>query len=270
MRDAGYVTGFIGKWGIGGRLPKTDFDFWRGFPGQGKYYLNEDESEHLTAQMGSDAIAFLDTVPDDNPFCLSISFKSPHVQDQDPRQFLHDHALDELYGDIYVPDAPKSDDAYFDALPNPVPQIAGKTGTTTNCVDAWFVGYSPDLVLVVWVGFDRVRSMGPRMTGSSVASPIWCEIFRGVLETRTDWRMSFDLPPDIIYRDISAVTGLLASTDPDGPNERIFRQVPFVKGTEPTEVSQGYQGEPYWLEQYPDMPPPTKEPPALEIPSLEP
>ncbi len=154
---------------------------------------------------------------------------------------------------------------YFDRLSYPVPQIAGKTGTTTNCVDAWFVGYSPDLVLAVWVGFDRVRSMGPKMTGSVVASPVWCETFRRVLETRTDWKMSFDVPADIVYRDISAVTGLLASNDPDGPNERVFRQVPFVKGTEPTEVSEGYEGEPYWLDQRPDM-----EPPAPELPEITP
>ena len=121
------------------------------------------------------------------------------------------------------------------------PQLAGKTGTTSYCVDAWFIGYTPELVLVVCVGFDKSRSLGPQMTGARVVGPIWTEMFRRILATRNDWKMKFDVPADIVLRDISVQTGLLAAADnPTG--EKILYNVPFVKGTEPREVSEGYIG----------------------------
>ncbi|HNY28020.1 MAG TPA: penicillin-binding transpeptidase domain-containing protein, partial [Candidatus Sumerlaeota bacterium] len=93
-----------------------------------------------------------------------------------------------------------------------VPQIAGKTGTTNASTNAWFVGYTPDLILTVWVGFDNVRSLGPRMTGSRAAAPLWIEIMRQILPTRQDWQPAFEPPSGIVYRDF-----------PNGT----FRQVPF-------------------------------------------
>ena len=131
------------------------------------------------------------------------------------------------------------------------PQIAGKTGTTTDCVDAWFVGYSPELALVVYVGFDRVGSMGPGMTGSTVAAPVWRDIFKGILETRDAWKMEFNVPSDIVLCDIASQTGLLAPESPYS-DEEIIRRVPFRKGTEPREESRGYSGFPYWQYQHPD------------------
>ncbi|MFP4579706.1 MAG: penicillin-binding protein 1A [Candidatus Sumerlaeia bacterium] len=133
-----------------------------------------------------------------------------------------------------------------------VPAMGGKTGTTTGCVDAWFVGYTPDLVLAVWVGFNQVRSMGPGMTGSRCAAPIWRSIMERVLETRDDWQMEFPVPNDIVYRDISSRTGHLI--DPEGlhGDERVIADVPFVKGTEPRVVSDGAVQFPYWKYQHPD------------------
>lgn len=129
---------------------------------------------------------------------------------------------------------------YFSEFSFPTPHLAGKTGTTSDCVDSWFVGYSPDLVLAVWVGFDRgMRPMGPKMTGSKVAGPIWCEMMRRVLESRTDWKMAFDVPPDIVFRDISAYTGLLPSDEEYRTGAQIFPKIPFIKGTEPTVRSDG-------------------------------
>ncbi|MBN1868236.1 PBP1A family penicillin-binding protein [Candidatus Sumerlaeota bacterium] len=133
------------------------------------------------------------------------------------------------------------------------PEIAGKTGTTTNCVDAWFVGYTPELALVVYVGFDRgVRSMGPQMTGSRVACPIWRETMRRILETRTDWKMEFDVPAGIVFRDIASRTGLLVPKTGLNGGEKTLAQVPFIQNTEPTEESAGYDGLPYWEYQHPD------------------
>jgi penicillin-binding protein 1A len=59
--------------------------------------------------------------------------------------------------------------------------LAGKTGTTENFRDAWFVGYSPSVVASVWVGYDSGQELGPRETGAQAALPIWVEIMEKVL-----------------------------------------------------------------------------------------
>ncbi len=100
LSQAGYRTGFIGKYGVGPKkdLPIDKYDYWKGFPGQGRYE-NKDEDgnyKHLTQIMGEQAIEFLNGCSQDRPFCLSVSFKAPHVQDSDPRQFLYDRAYENL------------------------------------------------------------------------------------------------------------------------------------------------------------------------------
>jgi penicillin-binding protein 1A len=70
--------------------------------------------------------------------------------------------------------------------------LAGKTGTTENLRDAWFVGYSPSMVASVWVGYDSGQELGPRETGAQAALPIWIEVMEKVLpETPPD---SFEKP----------------------------------------------------------------------------
>ncbi|MGQ0544456.1 MAG: penicillin-binding protein 1A [Betaproteobacteria bacterium] len=64
--------------------------------------------------------------------------------------------------------------------------LAGKTGTTNEFVDAWFTGYQPSLVGVAWVGFDQPRTLGRNQTGSVVALPIWVEYMEAILK---------DVPP---------------------------------------------------------------------------
>ena len=59
--------------------------------------------------------------------------------------------------------------------------IAGKTGTSQDFTDAWFVGFTPSLVTAVWVGFDQPASLGDKETGGAVAAPIWNEFMRGAL-----------------------------------------------------------------------------------------
>ncbi len=108
LRESGYYTGFIGKYGINNReesMPGDRFDYWRGFPGQNRYWHKDDKGNdiHLTRIMGSQALEFLDRAPENTPFCLSVSFKAPHVQDGDPNQFLYDSAYEELYEDVVMP-----------------------------------------------------------------------------------------------------------------------------------------------------------------------
>ncbi|MCP1230184.1 penicillin-binding protein 1A [Acetobacter indonesiensis] len=68
--------------------------------------------------------------------------------------------------------------------------IAGKTGTSQNFNDAWFAGYTPDLVTVVWIGFDSPQSLGKNETGGAIAGPIWNK----VMKTATDGRPKLDFP----------------------------------------------------------------------------
>jgi len=118
LRNAGYRTGFIGKWGLGGALPESAFDYFEGFSGQGKYFHEQDGSiVHLTKVMTNDAVEFLKGCSPEQPFCLSVSFKAPHVQDNDPRQFLYDPALEHLYEDVLIPRAKTATEKHYAALP---------------------------------------------------------------------------------------------------------------------------------------------------------
>jgi penicillin-binding protein 1A len=63
------------------------------------------------------------------------------------------------------------------------PDIAGKTGTTNDSLDAWFAGYQPDLVAVVWIGYDTPRKLGDRETGGGLALPVWMEYMATALKT---------------------------------------------------------------------------------------
>lgn len=121
LRSAGYRIGFIGKYGVGLEkdLPIDKYDYWRGFPGQGKYEHTDENGnyKHLTQIMGDQAVDFLQASSKDRPFCLSVSFKAPHVQDGDPRQFVYDRAHAGLYKDAVIPVPKTADPKYFDALP---------------------------------------------------------------------------------------------------------------------------------------------------------
>jgi arylsulfatase A-like enzyme len=118
LKEAGYRIGFVGKWGVG-RPPNEFFDFGRGYPGQGMYYdPNDPERPHMTEHLGNQAVEFLQTDDGRRPFCLSVSFKAPHVQDQDRENpFRYDVRLESLYADVTIPDVPLMAARYFDALP---------------------------------------------------------------------------------------------------------------------------------------------------------
>ncbi len=107
--------------------------------------------------------------------------------------------------------------------------VAGKTGTTNDFTDAWFVGFTPNLVTGVWVGFDDQRSLGDREAGASVALPIWVTYMREALKGVP--AAPFPIPSEIVYAPVDPKTGNLA---PDGQNSNV--EV-FVRGTVPTEQS---------------------------------
>ncbi|MBI4123581.1 MAG: penicillin-binding protein 1A, partial [Betaproteobacteria bacterium] len=74
--------------------------------------------------------------------------------------------------------------------------LAGKTGTTNEFVDAWFTGYQSSLVAVAWVGFDQPRTLGKNQTGSVVALPIWLDYMEAVLKDEP--QTSREVPPGIV------------------------------------------------------------------------
>jgi arylsulfatase A-like enzyme len=118
LKEAGYHTGFIGKFGVGVEedMPSATFDYWQGFGGWGHYENEDDEGNfiHLTRKIGNQAIEYLQIAESvDRPFCLSISFKAPHCQDGDPRQFIVDSAFMKVLKDVTIPDEPLNKDEYY-------------------------------------------------------------------------------------------------------------------------------------------------------------
>ncbi len=113
--------------------------------------------------------------------------------------------------------------------------LAGKTGTTNDSKDAWFVGFSPDLVVGVWVGFDQPRSLGEKETGGSAALPIWIEVMGEALKDEPP--IPFRTPPGVSIVRVDAATGLLP-----GPGTRAVIAEAFLPGTEPYAVSAGRSG----------------------------
>jgi penicillin-binding protein 1A len=74
--------------------------------------------------------------------------------------------------------------------------LAGKTGTTNDFTDAWFVGFSPAMTVGVWMGYDEKKSLGPKETGSRAALPIWIEFVSAVLAGKDpgEFEPPLDLP----------------------------------------------------------------------------
>ncbi|RMD83722.1 MAG: PBP1A family penicillin-binding protein [Candidatus Dadabacteria bacterium] len=101
---------------------------------------------------------------------------------------------------------------------------AGKTGTTNEYNDAWFAGYTPDLLAVVWVGFDHPRSLG--LPGAAAALPIWTRFMKEALAGRQP--LPFRVPDGVVFRLVDPDTGSLAT--PACP--AVVREA-FVAGEEP-------------------------------------
>ena len=107
--------------------------------------------------------------------------------------------------------------------------IAGKTGTTDDFSDAWFIGFDPDLTLGVWVGYDQKKPLGSGMTGAEAALPIWIEVFKAWIGDRTD-PPAFEPPSNIVFVAIDKTTGNPAEGAPGAINEA------FIAGTQPGSI----------------------------------
>lgn len=102
---------------------------------------------------------------------------------------------------------------------------AGKTGTTNESWDAWFAGYTPRLTALVWVGFDKPKSIG--RSGSQAALPIWAEFIRNT----SDWLVTeeFMPPPGVVFLEIDRLSGFPATKACTDTITEVF-----IAGTEPT------------------------------------
>jgi penicillin-binding protein 1A len=128
--------------------------------------------------------------------------------------------------------------------------LAGKTGTTDDYTDAWFIGYSPDLVLGVWVGYDLKRSLGRRETGALAALPIWKTFMEDVHEGMPP--RDFPRPAGVSFVALDRETGLRAS---QAPGCHVSFAEAFVQGTEPTAYcttsERDWLNLPYIFQRYP-------------------
>jgi penicillin-binding protein 1A len=149
---------------------------------------------------------------------------------------------------------------------------AGKTGTTSDATDVWFVGYTPELVGAVWIGFDEVRPLPYRATGGGIAAPVWGRVMAAAYADRAtpSWRR----PPDVVARTIDPYTGLVVR-DGCAPYWSDVRQEFFVAGREPISTCYEYSRRSTWLERffgYRSAPPPPRIPgpvdPDLGVPRL--
>ncbi len=134
--------------------------------------------------------------------------------------------------------------------------VAGKTGTTNDTHDAWFIGFTPDLLAGVWVGFDSERSLGPTETGGHAAAPIWTAFMKQALAGRPV--IDFPVPDGVTYAQIDPATGLRAV--PGGPSKLEV----FVAGHEPTQVARAADEEQDRLEPAAGEEPEGPLPPAQE------
>ncbi|HSS52144.1 MAG TPA: PBP1A family penicillin-binding protein [Thermoanaerobaculia bacterium] len=106
--------------------------------------------------------------------------------------------------------------------------IAGKTGTTDDYSDAWFVGFTPRYTILTWVGYDVKRSLGAGMSGAVAALPMWRTIAeRGLADGWLQKDETFQVPPGVAFKDIEYYSGLLG-----GQGTRTLKEA-FVAGTEP-------------------------------------
>ena len=107
---------------------------------------------------------------------------------------------------------------------------AGKTGTTNDQYDAWFMGYTPGYITGTWVGFDQEAPLGRAETGSKAASPIWLDFMSKILDGKPV--RQFTEPMGLVYAKIDGETGLL----PIAQSKKTYWEV-FKEGTAPTEYT---------------------------------
>lgn len=128
LRQNGYRTGFIGKFGVGKNLTpmEKEFDYWKGLPAQAGMFFEKGDPRHKTARFGDEALEFLKDCSPEKPFCLSISFNAPHARDGQPREFAPDPRDEKLYEDVTIPVPKTATDEFHKKLPEHARDLEGR------------------------------------------------------------------------------------------------------------------------------------------------
>lgn len=118
LRQHGYRTGFVGKWGMGGPMPHESFDMWHGYAGQGRYFDPARPGKHLSTLLDEQAADFIHTHKQDKPFCLVYCSKEVHEQNE----YAHDPywpkaELTDYFRGVTFPKPATANQESFDALP---------------------------------------------------------------------------------------------------------------------------------------------------------
>jgi penicillin-binding protein 1A len=105
--------------------------------------------------------------------------------------------------------------------------IGGKTGTTDDYTDAWFIGFDPDITIGVWIGLDQKKTLGHNQTGSDAALPIWIDIMKAWIGTRTE-PPKFEPPGNIVFVSVDKGSGNAVDEGTAGAISEAF-----IAGTQP-------------------------------------
>ena len=121
LRNSGYYTGFIGKYGVSLNAHPEEFDYWKGFYSQGVYFYKDKDGKriHTTDLLANEALEFLSIRDKSKPFCLSVSFKAPHVEDGNPihNGYVYNPRYDNYYKDVTIPVPADGADKYYLSFP---------------------------------------------------------------------------------------------------------------------------------------------------------
>jgi penicillin-binding protein 1A len=109
---------------------------------------------------------------------------------------------------------------------------AGKTGTTSDYLDAWFMGFTPNVVTGVWVGNDSQKSIGSNETGARAALPVWLSFMKEAIKGYPE--VEFKVPTGVVFATIDPVSGKLAPS-----NSSSAVQEAYIEGTQPTAEAEG-------------------------------
>ena len=128
IKNAGYYTGFFGKFGVNYAAPNQLFDVFDDYDRNGRFTDHRgfffktigEDTVHLTRYTGQQALDFIDAAPNGKPFCLSLSFSAPHAHDPAPLQYFWTKESDHLYRDFEMPGPELASDKFFFQQPGPV------------------------------------------------------------------------------------------------------------------------------------------------------
>jgi penicillin-binding protein 1A len=142
--------------------------------------------------------------------CETCSIPAPQIIDQDVHYIMHS-----MLQDVVRQGTARKANAIGRS------DLAGKTGTTNDQRDAWFNGFSPELVATTWIGFDSSKPLGSKETGSLAALPMWISFMQQALKNIPE--KQFQQPENIVHVQIDPETGLLAPESALHSTTEMFR-----------------------------------------------